>query len=955
MPAFVSPLTDPADWTYTVVETTLPDGLRYGGYTVRALRAQRASAANVVMPCLGLIGRATAVDGSEVVEIQTDPFPIRRVVLGLGGGLPTFYLIFADAAGLSVTQGQMAPDGEVLRSAVEVTIAAVFQDRVTRDPARWASQILTAINAAGGTPGQWQPFADAVQTQTNTGNRAPVLLLDHAGQPVRGGSVDLVFGSGSSQTVQSVTLVPADLGDLQRTVVRLDPTHPGLWSGNASFSVRPSLSAGEEAQLSLLEDGAGRVNEVTVNPAQRHVLATKATSWFAAQTAIPAGETASPLARYTRGNRFTPLVNGPEFFDDLFRRLQEARTANGRCDLAGWSMVPQTEFTRRREGEPADLPLTLEQAAQRISAAGGSCRFLPARFIQLDPGAGTPAKAEILAFYLIGCTVLVLNSFGVSFVRTDAAGEVIIVGLMFANNVLVLVIVSSGGAFLEPNKDAPDVLDPITRVGCVLSPYPARVEDNTAVAQPVTGFPFDTIFSIIRHFGIYHQKFAVVRTASGHVGYCGGIDLHPNRLDDADHLLKSPYHDLHAKVEGPAVRDLSISFNQRWARDGAGDADPFDPPDTAVLGTPGSDIVQVARTYFRPQDPSRALEFAPQGDRTIADTLLAAIGQASEYVYIEDQYLTPPAVYNNALIAKVANREIRKLIIVVPGLTDQPFGETPRSGLVAALEAADAGAGIVKVGYPRRRYTVPDNDLRSSSGRCLLAEALPAAPGVNDTVALTPEARVPGVPFWLAVEGELMWVYDESTTAAPPGAKRLQVVRGPGTRLVKGGLAPEGSTPAAHPVGSAATVVDLSGIYVHSKMMIVDDVFLAVGSANLNRRGLFHDGEINLFTMPEGLRAAPANPILQLRRRLWAEMLDLPADMAAPLLDDPLAASRLFDRSPLLGNRFVGLETVPDHLLFEATTGDGLVAVLLRGFVFGVGAINHVKLFDAVVDPSSAV
>jgi hypothetical protein len=77
--------------------------------------------------------------------------------------------------------------------------------------------------------------------------------------------------------------------------------------------------------------------------------------------------------------------------------------------------------------------------------------------------------------------------------------------------------------------------------------------------------------------------------------------------------------------------------------------------------------------------------------------------------------------------------------------------------------------------------------------------------------------------------------------------------------------------------------------------------------------------------------------------------------MAAPLLEDPVAASRLFDRSPFLGNRYVDIEALPNHLLLGAKTGDALIGTLLQGFVFGVGAIDHQRLFDAIIDPSSQV
>src|SRR4029453_18829802 len=57
-------------------------------------------------------------------------------------------------------------------------------------------------------------------------------------------------------------------------------------------------------------------------------------------------------------------------------------------------------------------------------------------------------------------------------------------------------------------------------------------------------------------------------------------------------------------------------------------------------------------------------------------------------------------------------------------------------------------------------------------------------------------------------------------------------------------------------------------VYVHSKIGIVDDRWLTVGSANLNAHSLFNDTEMNVVTLdPELARAA--------RLRLWSEHLEL--------------------------------------------------------------------------------
>jgi phosphatidylserine/phosphatidylglycerophosphate/cardiolipin synthase-like enzyme len=204
----------------------------------------------------------------------------------------------------------------------------------------------------------------------------------------------------------------------------------------------------------------------------------------------------------------------------------------------------------------------------------------------------------------------------------------------------------------------------------------------------------------------------------------------------------------------------------------------------------------------------------------------------------------------------------------------------------------------------------------------------------------------------VSVEGELMYVYDESTmpNAQPQQMKAFVVERGNDTRIVS---ATSGAYPRQHKAGAPATVVDLTNIYVHAKMMIVDDVFLGLGSANLNHRGLFYDGEINCFTIPEALRTSPRNPAFALRQRLWAEMMDLPAAMAASLLSDPIAAAKLFGRSPFAGNRFTPLDAQPYHLMASFTSSDTWVSNGLQALGFGIIAANIPALFAQVVDPSS--
>src|SRR5207245_1492684 len=73
----------------------------------------------------------------------------------------------------------------------------------------------------------------------------------------------------------------------------------------------------------------------------------------------------------------------------------------------------------------------------------------------------------------------------------------------------------------------------------------------------------------------------------------------------------------------------------------------------------------------------------------------------------------------------------------------------------------------------------------------------------------------------------------------------------------------------------------------------------------------------------------------------------------APLLTAPVAASRLFDRSPFAGNRYTPLDAQPVHLMASYTTGDGIISDALQGFGYVVISSNVPALFTNVVDPSS--
>jgi hypothetical protein len=147
--------------------------------------------------------------------------------------------------------------------------------------------------------------------------------------------------------------------------------------------------------------------------------------------------------------------------------------------------------------------------------------------------------------------------------------------------------------------------------------------------------------------------------------------------------------------------------------------------------------------------------------------------------------------------------------------------------------------------------------------------------------------------------------------------------------------------------------------------VIVDDVFVSIGSSNLNRRGMYHDGEINSFTIPQTLLAPGDNPARALRTRLWAEHLGIPPEMGGALLADVPAAFELWRRAFFAGNRFVPVEyarTRPtagaslggsDGTAFKTVLKTGTFALALTDAVLVETVLD--ELWNKVVDPTSGI
>lgn len=323
--------------------------------------------------------------------------------------------------------------------------------------------------------------------------------------------------------------------------------------------------------------------------------------------------------------------------------------------------------------------------------------------------------------------------------------------------------------------------------------------------------------------GSHHQKVLIVKGSEGLIGFAGGVDINPDRVDQVGATSGAPLHDVHCRVKGPAAYDLLRIFLERWQ----------DHPDhtaldrakgalrglTEAIPQPvGQMLAQVGRTYgngSRHLGVPGGYQFALNGEQTCRRMILRAIEQARRFIYIEDQYLVSMEI---SAALQAALPHIQRLIILIP------------HGSVTFLGR--------QTNFRRQQFIAP----------------LRQGPDGH-------KARV----FFLS----------------PPTA--------PGT-------------------------------YVHSKMMVVDDQFAIIGSANLCRRSLTHDSEVTVgFYDP-----APASMARVLRVALWARHLNLDTPAGRQLLVNPVAAARYW-LSPPAGSRVTPYDENVDIEKVSDTVWDRLI------------------------------
>jgi phosphatidylserine/phosphatidylglycerophosphate/cardiolipin synthase-like enzyme/uncharacterized membrane protein YdjX (TVP38/TMEM64 family) len=208
-----------------------------------------------------------------------------------------------------------------------------------------------------------------------------------------------------------------------------------------------------------------------------------------------------------------------------------------------------------------------------------------------------------------------------------------------------------------------------------------------------------------------HEKIVVI---DGELAFCGGIDLTVGRWDTPEHrpiepyrqlpdgAPRPPFHDCMLMVEGETARALDVLARERWRRaSGERVAPPLvdgrSPWPEQVEPWLEDASIGIART--RPEQGGQPAA------REVEALYLSAIHAARQYVYIENQYLTVPAVAD-ALAARLQDASGPEVIILGPTVCEGPVEtavmDRGRARFLDRLRAA-APPGRLRAFYPISR------------------------------------------------------------------------------------------------------------------------------------------------------------------------------------------------------------------------------------------------------------
>ena len=361
-----------------------------------------------------------------------------------------------------------------------------------------------------------------------------------------------------------------------------------------------------------------------------------------------------------------------------------------------------------------------------------------------------------------------------------------------------------------------------------------------------------------RPFGSFHQKATVLikeitQEITGNksqrmIAYVGGIDLANGRWDTPFHHTFDPdrpggaWHDVQAKITGNAAADVLLNFKQRWE---------------------GMDVfIQSNDDECKPLNADATIQTDFQADLKIPKEDKRALPESGHFVQV-NRTIPPFSCYDKPLFGA------KKFV-----------DEAGEAGAFESYKKAIRAA--------RQFILINDQYFFSEELASEIHEVLASEDGPEMAVILLPkdlnESDKIDPLLFLTRKRAIQALYYGTTGGSASGSRcGTFTVNGPG-----GGTSVKDKVVILHPVNRQG-----KGTYVHSKHLIVDDIWMTIGSSNMNYRSMWYDIEINVTMVGNKLFRGGTDVVKEHRVNLCSQMLGLPQAYRA-MLHDFRATFQLF-------------------------------------------------------------
>lgn len=430
----------------------------------------------------------------------------------------------------------------------------------------------------------------------------------------------------------------------------------------------------------------------------------------------------------------------------------------------------------------------------------------------------------------------------------------------------------------------------------------------------------------INHIGTHHQKPVLIDYHPGQGSYQGADKAEPNTCGyvmglnsvtdywDSEHHIYNdprretaygvgaawlkpwhlkPYRDYAMRVQGEALGALNKNFCEAWDQ-----ADK-----THVHFGGGALLAKRASVQPKPVGAHRAQIVRTQpehGDATILKTYTLASAKAVNYIYLENQYVQLAdwvkfvknqrekvvKGYAAGCKATLARQPDLKLpTTVAPLFLFVVMPQAERDQMVPATyeTLAQMGQATTVRGYHADVQDLKDGKKNQFNAlqQSILKDTLAATPGTSEIAEELKKLQIKTLTAMLMTYDYANEAGDLRINQRDNAAQEAQAVQEAKTNPAHRAADVDPGTHSQYNIKPQR----YREIYVHSKLMLVDDCFITLGSANLNKRSMVGDSELNIASA-EHLLAKGA------RQRVWS-------NLAGPDLSggdgSPLAVKQAFD------------------------------------------------------------